>query len=65
MDYIIHKRGDTYTEKYIGFGQYELVYGPLCVGIKMLYKGYSYPISDDWSDVTCKHCLAKLRSMLC
>jgi len=26
----------------------------------MLWKGYTYYISESWNDVTCKHCLKKL-----
>ena len=41
----IHKKGLQTAERYIGFGQYDLVPSPLCVGAKMLYNGYSYR---DW-----------------
>ncbi len=58
---IIHKKGPQTTERYIGFGQYDLIPSPLCVGAKMLYKGYSYYVTRNWKNVTCKHCLKKRR----
>jgi len=59
---IIHKKGKQHVEKYIAFGNYENVPSPLCVGAKMLWKGYSYYVTNYWKDVTCKHCL-KMRKI--
>lgn len=56
-DDIIHKKGRETATKYVGFGQYTQIPSPLCVGAKMLYKGYSYYVARNWKDVTCKHCL--------
>lgn len=58
----IHKTGKQKAEKYIGFGEYEKVPSPLCVGAKMLWKGNSYYVHRLWSKVTCKHCLKLLSS---
>jgi len=58
---IIHKQGRETATKYVGFGQYEEIKAPLCVGAKMLYKGFSYYIHRNWKYVTCKHCLKKKR----
>jgi hypothetical protein len=59
---IIHKQGKQKVERYLGFGQYDLVGSPLCVGAKMLYKGNAYYISRKWDKVTCKHCLKRKNS---
>lgn len=59
---VIHKKGKQTAEKYIGLGQYDQVPAPLCVGAKMLWKGYSYYLSARWVDVTCKHCLRKRKT---
>jgi hypothetical protein len=58
---VIHKQGKQYAERYAGFGRYEKVPSPLCVGAKMVWRGYSYYVHRNWSKVTCKHCL-KTRS---
>ena len=55
----IHKKGFETATQYAGFGQYVQVPAPLCVGAKMLYKGYSYYLAHFWRDVTCKSCLKK------
>jgi hypothetical protein len=34
---IIHKKGPQTAERYIGFGQHDLIPSPLCVGAKMLF----------------------------
>ena len=56
---VIHKKGRQTAEKYAGFGQYERVPSPLCVGAKMVWAGYSYYVARNWKSVTCKHCLKK------
>jgi len=56
---VIHKQGKQTAEKYIGFGQYEQVKAPLCVGAKALWKGQSFYTHRLWKYVTCKHCLKK------
>lgn len=53
----IHKIGSDKIAKYVAFGQYEFTLTPLCVGGKMLYKGFSFLVSHFWRNVTCKHCL--------
>lgn len=53
----IHKTGKQKVNRYVGFGQYEDVLAPLCVGAKSVYKGKSYMMSRLWKDVDCKHCL--------
>ena len=35
----IHKKGGQTATRYAGFGQYENVPTPLCVGAKTLYNG--------------------------
>jgi len=52
-------KGKQTATKYAGFGQYEKIPSPLCVGAKMVYKGNSYYISNNWKYVTCKHCINK------
>jgi len=53
----IHKAGKQRVTRYIGFGQYEQIPAPLCVGAKPVYNGKSYYIHRLKSKVTCKHCL--------
>lgn len=59
MDKIIHKQGKEKATRYAGFGQYELIHSPLCVGAKALYAHKSYYLHRNWKYVTCKHCLKK------
>lgn len=56
-DPIIHKIGKQTASRYVGFGYYEKVPSPLCVGAKALYQGKSYEVHRMWKYVTCKHCL--------
>ena len=56
---VIHKAGYKKVNKYVGFGQYENIPAPLCVGAKSVYGGKSYFIHRMWKYVTCKHCLRK------
>lgn len=55
----VHKQGKEKAVKYVGFGVYEDVLAPLCVGAKALYEGKSYYTHKNWKYVTCKHCLKK------
>jgi hypothetical protein len=59
MSAIIHKKGKQTATSYVGFGQYAEIPSPLCVGAKMLYKGYEYLLGHYWKDVTCNHCLKR------
>jgi len=56
---VIHKAGKQKVNRYIGFGQYEDIAAPLCVGAKAVYNGNSYIVYREWKYVTCKHCLRK------
>ena len=56
----IHKAGRQKVNRYVGFGQYEDVPAPLCVGAKAVYDGKSFLIHRLKTKVTCKHCLRKL-----
>jgi hypothetical protein len=56
---IIHKQGNQKVNIYAGFGQYQDIPAPLCVGAKSVYKGKSYYLHRNWKYVTCKHCLKK------
>jgi len=56
----VHKKGPQKVEVYIGFGQYEYIAAPLCVGAKAVYEGKSYLVHRLKSKVTCKHCLRLL-----
>lgn len=55
----IHKTGPKTVSKYVGFGHYEEIPTPLCVGAKGLYNGNSYECSRMWKHVSCKNCLNK------
>jgi len=55
----LHKQGKQTVTKYIGFGRYEEIPSPICVGAKAVYSGYSFAIVKRWKSVTCKHCLSK------
>ena len=55
----VHKIGKQTATAYAGFGQYEEVSAPLCVGAKALYDGKSFNVTNYWKHVTCKHCLNK------
>jgi len=56
----IHKTGKQKVNRYAGFGQYEDIPAPLCVGAKAVYDGKSFLIHRLKSKVTCKHCLRLL-----
>jgi hypothetical protein len=56
----IHKAGEQTVCRYVGFGQYEYVPAPLCVGAKVVYEGKTFYITRLKSKVTCKHCLRKM-----
>jgi len=56
---VIHKSGPEKVNRYIGFGQYEDVLAPYCVGAKAVYNGKSFYTHRLWEHVTCKHCLRK------
>jgi len=56
----IHKADRQKVNRYVGFGQYEDVPAPLCVGAKAVYDGKSFLIHRLKTKVTCKHCLRKL-----
>ena len=56
----IHKAGPQKINRYIGFGQYEEIPAPLCVGAKAVYDGKSYQVHRLKKYVTCKHCLKKI-----
>ena len=53
----LHKLGKETAEFYCGFGRYESVTAPLCVGAKGLWAGKSYQVVYKWANVTCKNCL--------
>ena len=53
----VHKQGKQMVTRYAGFGQYEEIPAPLCVGAKPIYDGKCYYIHRLWKYVTCKHCL--------
>ena len=55
----IHKAGNQKVSRYVGFGHYEYVPAPLCVGAKSVYAGKSFEVVRLWRHVTCKHCLRK------
>lgn len=55
----IHKQGKETVEKYICFGQYEIMKAPLCDGAKGVWNGKSYLTHRLWKYVTCKKCLAR------
>jgi len=61
---IIHKQGKRNVNVYIGFGQYDYIRSPLCVGAKLIYEGKTYLTHRLWKYVTCKHCL-KMKSNSC
>lgn len=56
---IIHKEGKEAVEIYVGFGQYETVKAPLCVGLRGLRQKKTYQTHRNWKYVNCKHCLKK------
>ena len=56
----IHKAGKQTVNRYLGFGQYEKIPAPLCVGSKAVYNGRAFLVHRLKSQVTCKHCLKKL-----
>jgi hypothetical protein len=55
----IHKIGKEKVTKYVGFGKYEEISSPLCVGAKAVYSGKSYYVHRLWKFVTCLHCKKK------
>jgi hypothetical protein len=55
----VHKIGKQKVTRYAGFGQYERIPSPLCIGAKAVYDGKSYYVHRMWKYVTCKHCLKK------
>lgn len=58
----IHKAGPQKVTRHVGFGHYEDVPSPLCVGAKAVYKGKSFLVHILKSKVTCKHCLRILNT---
>lgn len=58
----IHKAGSQKVTRYVGFGHYEEVPAPLCVGAKAVYEGKSFLVHRLKSKVTCKHCLRMLNT---
>ena len=62
MSKIIHKTGPQKVTKYTGFGRYEQIPSPLCVGAKAIYSGKSFLVHRLTKYVTCKHCLGKLQA---
>ena len=56
---VVHKAGPQKVSRYIGFGKYEDIPAPFCVGAKPVYRGKSYYTHRLWKYVTCKHCLRK------
>lgn len=54
-----HKIGKQKATRYAGFGHYERIPTPLCVGAKAVYDGKSFFVHRMWKYVTCKKCLAK------
>ena len=56
---IIHKQGKQKVNRYAGFGRYEDIPAPLCVGAQAVYKGKTFYLHRNWKHVTCKHCLKK------
>lgn len=56
---VVHKQGKQMVTKYAGYGIYEQIASPLCVGAKAVYAGNSYLLTRMWKRVTCKHCLNK------
>lgn len=60
MGNVVHKADYKRTfSRYAGFGTYEQIPSPLCVGPTPIYNGKSYQIHRNWKYVTCKHCLKK------
>lgn len=55
----VHKTGKQKVNRYVGFGQYEDIPAPLCVGAKPVYDGKAYKVVRSWRHVTCKRCLLK------
>ena len=62
MSKIIHKIGPQKVTKYVGFGRYEEIPAPLCVGAKEVYAGRSFFVHRLRKYVTCKHCLRMLNT---
>jgi len=58
----IHKAGKQKVTRYAGFGYYEEIPSPLCVGAKAVYGGKSFLIHRLKKKVTCKHCLRLLNT---
>ena len=56
----IHKAGPQKVSVYAGFGHYDRIPAPLCVGAKAVYDGKSFLVHRLKKYVTCKHCLKKL-----